>query len=309
MLLNKRFLEILSLLWMVTLPFRNSILSFSIGYAKIYPNLIVTTLLVVCLLPIFFQFTKFQKFISLFLLAWAMYAFGFLCINGFTKEGVFDLHSLVMQFCVAFIFFGSLNLFGYDKLKILLRDGLRFYLILLILFGIIEILFAWHIEGIHTFNLARFPVSTTFWAPVFIYDNVNDYCMHLIMLFSLLYMVDDYLQKNKLLIITVLVFLFFVAFLAQSRLGEYIVLTYFIFFIGLFVVSKWKNYLLLTKRYAFYISAMVACLIAVFVQNSFFDGRAFLKTPESELNASIIFDEKTQTGRYYRYLDDTEKKK
>jgi len=306
---NKRLVSILFLLWMVSLPFRNSILSFSISEVKIYPNLLVTAVLVVCLLPTFFRFSKFQKFIALFLFAWALYAFGFMCMNGFTKDGIFDLHSLVMQFCVAFLFFGGLHVFGFDEFKKLLRDGLRFYLSLLLLFGVFEILSACHIEGVHTSNLARFPVYRSFWAPIFIYDNVNDYCMHLIILVGLLYMIDDYLQKNKFLIIALLIFLFFDAFLAQSRLGERIVFVYLLFFIGLFVVSKGRNYLQLTKRYVFYVLAMLICLIVVFVQNTFFDGRAFLKTPESTLNSSIIFNSETQQGTYYRYLDDITKKK
>jgi len=307
--INKQLVSVLFLLWMITLPFRNSILSFSVNEMKIYPNLLVTAVLVVCLLPTFFRFSKFQKFIALFLFAWAGYAFGFMCVNDFTKEGIFDLHSLVMQFCVAFLFFGGLHVFGVEEIKKNLRDGLRFYLAVLLLFGLFEILFAWHIEGNHTFNLERFPISTSFWAPIFIYDNVNDYCMHLIILVGLLYMIDDYLQKNKFLVISLLIYLFFDTFLAQSRLGEYIVFVYLLFFIGLFVVSKGRNYLKITKRYVFYVLAMIICLITVFVQHAFFNGRAFLKTPESELNSSIIFDEKTQSGIYYRYLNDTTKKK
>ncbi len=297
---NQYIISALTLLWLVTLPLRNSILTFSVAGLEIYPNFIAALLLFVSLVPTVRTFSGIQKIILLFLGGWAGFAAVFLLIKGISIEGIFDLHSLVMQFLTAFIVFGLSACFGWYEFKRIIRDGLRFYLLLLLVFGLIELLTAYHIFGPNVSKLTEYPVSSTFYAPFFIYDNNNDYCAYLALLIGLLYLFDDLLRKKNTLALLLVFLLFFFARFSQARLAEYISYVYFILFLSIMVAPVVK--MKFSRRDLFFIFSFLGALVLLFASNTFFNGKAYLKTPESHLNRLIVANQEMDTIVAYQKL-------
>lgn len=279
-------ITILTLLWLITLPLRNSTLTFSIGGIEIYSNLIITFILAVGLAPTLIRLDTFQKIVLLFLGGWTCIGVVYMLIRGLSAEGIFDIHSLVMQFLFAVIIFGLFRVFEWNDFRKLIRDGLRFYLVLLLVFGFIEFFSLFHITGSNVSKLTEYPVSSTFFAPFFIYDNNNDYCAYLTLLIGVLYLFDDFLQKKNGLMLLLAFILFFFSRFAQSRLGEYISYIYFIFFLIIVFLPYLKGSI--NKRSIFYSVSLAMMLILISVSNTFFNGKAYLKTPEKQLNSLIV---------------------
>lgn len=304
---NRHIISVLTLLWMVTLPLRNSILTFSVSGLEIYPNFIVTLLLFAALIPTIRTFSGIQKIILLFLAGWAGFAVVFLLIKGISIEGIFDLHSLAMQFLAAFILFGLSAIFNWEEFKRIIRDSLRFYLLLLLVFGLIELLTAYHIVGPNVSKLTEYPVSSTFYAPFFIYDNNNDYCAYLALLIGLLYLFDDLLRKKNALALLLVFLLFFFARFAQARLAEYISYAYFILFLSILAAPAVK--MKFSRRDLFFISSFLVALVLLFASNTFFNGKAYLKTPGSHLNRLIVANQEMGTIVTYQKLEKDKQEK
>lgn len=297
---KKQIILVLLLLWFVTLPLRNSVLTFSVFGIEIYSNFIVTLFLFTVLVTSIRDFSKLQKSILLFFLGWISFSGLFLVFNGISSEGIFDMHSLIMQFLYAFIVFGALAVFRWDEFKRIIRDGLRFYLLLLLVFGFIEFFSLFHIDGSNVSKLVEYPVSSTFFAPFFIYDNNNDYCAYFALLIGFLYLFDDWLQKRTGIVLLLVFMLFFFARFAQSRLVEYISYIYFV----TLVVIQFKSIIIkkISVRGIFYITSFVVSIVLIFLSNSFFNGRAYLKTPESILTKLIVVNQEMDTIVAYRDL-------
>lgn len=297
---NQHIIRVLTLLWLVTLPLRNSVLTFSVSGVEIYPNFITTLLLFVSLIPTVRDFSRIQNTMLFFLSGWIGFAGVFLLIKGISLEGIFDLHSLVMQFLSAFIVFGLSTCFDWHEFKRFIRDGLRFYLLLLLVFGLIELLTAYHIVGPNVSKLTEYPVSSTFYAPFFIYDNNNDYCAYLALLIGLLYLFDDLLRKKKAVTLLLVFLLFFFARFAQARLAEYISYAYFILFLSIMAAPVVK--MKFSRRDLFFLFSFLGALVLLFASNTFFNGKAYLKTPQSHLNSLIVSNQEMDTIVPYQKL-------
>jgi hypothetical protein len=304
---KKQGILILLLVWFVTLPLRNSIFTFSLFGIEIYPNFIFTFLLFTTLVPSIKYFSKIQKAILLFLVGWVCLAVLYMLFNGISIEAIFDIHSLVMQFMFAFILFGVLTIFGWDEFKRIIRDGLRFYLILLLVFGFIEFFSLFHIVGSNVSKLVEYPLSSTFFAPFFIYDNNNDYCAYFLLLIGFLYLFDDWLQQRTGIVLLLVFILFFFSRFAQSRLSEYLSYVYFI----VLIIIQFKS--VLTKKISvrgiFYITSFIFLLSSIFLFNSFFNGSAYLNTPESVINRLIVINQEMDTIVAYKDLPLAKKNK
>jgi hypothetical protein len=195
--------------WVLTLPFGSNIIGISIGFLTIYPNL----LLALALLPFCFiavrKFNRLELMTLGFLLIWMIYAI-VSSIKGISSEAIFDIRSLVMQFMFSFILIGSFHILGQlDFLKIV-KLGFRCFLFVLLFSGILEFLTGIHFAGHKTAELLQLPVGNTFYAPMFIYDNQNDYLTYLIFIFLILNTIDKEIQNNFLfqILISLVIFVF-----------------------------------------------------------------------------------------------------
>jgi hypothetical protein len=207
--------------WVLTLPFGSNIIGISIGFLTIYPNL----LLALALLPFCFiavrKFNRLELMTLGFLLIWMIYAI-VSSIKGISSEAIFDIRSLVMQFMFSFILIGSFHILGQlDFLKIV-KLGFRCFLFVLLFSGILEFLTGIHFAGHKTAELLQLPVGNTFYAPMFIYDNQNDYLTYLIFIFLILNTIDKEIQNNFLFQILISLVIFVFSTFADSNFAKII---------------------------------------------------------------------------------------
>lgn len=297
--LRKNGIYFFLFLWIITLPVRNSILSFSIAGGEIYPNLIGSFLLICLLIPSIFSLKKYQFIILLFLGSWLSYAVVKMILQGISVEAIFDIHSLLMQFSFAIILFGLYAIFSWDDFKLIIRNCLRFYLILLLTFGVIEFISLYHIVGPNVSKLAEYTFTLNLYAPFFIYDNVNDYCTYLTLLIGLLYLFDDQLQKNKWIPLLLSVILLVFAYLAESRIGKIISYVYIFFFAIQIVIPILKT---CNKKTILYVFSFLTILLLMLFSNSFFSGQKHLSSPTRGLYSSFIISDNMDTIRPFKNL-------
>lgn len=286
---QQQIIYIFLFLWFLTMPVRNNILTITVQGIEIYSNLMITVLLFFSIIKSVFYFTKLQLVIISFLGAWAAYGVVHMGVTGVSQEAVFDVHSLVMQFLYAFILFGLTKIIEWAEFKKIIRNGLRFYLGLLLVFGFFEFLTQQHIVGPNVLKLTEYPISSTIYAPFFIYDNNNDYCTYILLLTSFLYFFDDYLRNNKTLLLLLVFIIFFFAQFAQSRMVELICYVYFLLAVISEVKPFWKSWK--NKMSYLYVLSFIAVLGALIVSNSFFDGHTYMKSPESHLPSLVVIND------------------
>jgi hypothetical protein len=182
----------------MTLPFGANLLPISLGFLTIYPNFILTF----CLLP--FAFLSFKNWNKLeisvlgFLFLWLLFAVFQGQKIGFPKEAIFDIRSLLMQFLFTTALISLYHFIEKKQFIRLLIIGLRSLLLILLSAGIFEFLTGIHFAGTKTTELLELPVGNIFYAPLFIYDNPNDYLTYLLFAFGMLVVFDEKLQNKHL---------------------------------------------------------------------------------------------------------------
>lgn len=207
---SRNLVRFLFFAWLLTLPFGSNIGGFSIGLLTIYPNLIVTlAILPFCLIAVK-KFNRFEIIILSFLFIWLLSAVISSSLNGFSSEAIFDIRSLIMQFMFGFVLIGSFHILDKEKFLRLVKLGVRCFLFVLLFSGILEFLTGIHFAGHKTAELLQLPVGNSFYAPMFIYDNQNDYLTYLIFIFLTLNIIDEKIQTNFLfqILVTLVIFVF-----------------------------------------------------------------------------------------------------
>ncbi|MFY7669086.1 MAG: O-antigen ligase family protein [Crocinitomicaceae bacterium] len=219
---SRNLVRFLFFAWLLTLPFGSNIGGFSIGLLTIYPNLIVTlAILPFCLIAVK-KFNRFEIIILSFLFIWLVYALISSSFNGFPPEAIFDVRSLIMQFLFGFVLIGSFHILDKEKFLRLVKLGVRCFLFVLLFSGIFEFLTGIHFAGHKTTELLQLPVGNTFYAPMFIYDNQNDYLTYLIFIFLILNIIDEKIQTNSLFQILVTLVIFVFSTFADSNFAKII---------------------------------------------------------------------------------------
>ncbi len=220
---NPSTIGLLFLGWFLTLPFGSKIGGLSIGFLTIYPNLILTFVL---LLPLPWVVKKWPRSIKLFtlvLLSWLTYGLIFLLTNGKSETVLFDVRSLIMQFVFALMIFTTYSVLGWEKFKELLIVGLRCFLFVLIFFGLFEFYTGNHIEGNTTAKLYFLPVNFIFYAPLFVYDNPNDFLLYCLFILTILLVFDDRLRLNRFVPISAALLFALFTLCAYSRLSNFLI--------------------------------------------------------------------------------------
>ena len=88
--------NLLFLSWLFTIPFGSKIFHLSIGFATLYPSLIIGFLLLLCTIKNIFSLTRIEKFVGLFLIIFLILTIIFSFNVGGRKEALFDLHSIIL---------------------------------------------------------------------------------------------------------------------------------------------------------------------------------------------------------------------
>jgi hypothetical protein len=173
-----RYFPLLFQLWLLFLPFGSSILAIKLGPVTLYPSLILLLLLFIRFIWEFKRWNKWLKVFVVFLFLWILFAFiGRYWITPFGEsDWKFDVRSLTVLWIIVSVLIGAFQLFGKIRFERLLTRGLASFLVVLIVFGVFEFYTGIHILGHFTDKmLLETEVRPYFYAPVFTYDNPNDF--------------------------------------------------------------------------------------------------------------------------------------
>ena len=215
-----RLSTILFLSWLLTLPFGSNLLGVSLGPLTIYPNLILTLVLAPLGILNFKKWNNLEFSILGILFLWMLFAIFQGQKSGFLKEEIFDIRSLIMQFLVALVLIGTYHSLGKQQFLKFTIIGFRCFLFILLSAGILEFLTGIHFAGTKTQELLELPVGNNFYAPMFIYDNQNDYLAYLIFTFLTLNLFDEKLRNNTYLQLLFSVIIFVFASYADSNFAK-----------------------------------------------------------------------------------------
>lgn len=293
-------------LWVITFPFRNSVLTFSIKGAEIYPNFLVTIALVgfiFCFLRP--NFKKTDKIYFGIVMMFLIYCILWILLNGLKFYALFDLHSMLMSVSYAYIIFSLAATFGWDQAKQLLSKLLIFCISVLVFFGIYEMITEVHIMGSNVSKLMEYPISSTFNAPFFIYDNQNDYCLYLFLSVHLLLIVNERFRSQKWIYLLLLLLILLFGWLAQARLVM-LISTAFVGFFAVYHFLRSAPFITMRNNWKF-ILAFVFLIGCLFLSNDFFKGSDYRNSYKSILQRSYFVDS-TGSLRTYKQIDLESKK-
>lgn len=287
--LKTQTIRFLFLGWLITLPFGAKIAAVSIGFFTLYPNFIFTLLL----LPyFFFSFKKWRrtaKFFLAFLLIWLITAIIRSVTKGINSEALFDIRSLIFQLLFFVVILNVFTLLDNRKFKENIVTGLRLFFGILLFFGLFEFFTGIHFSGFTTAKFAAMPISNLFYAPLFIYDNPNDYLCYGLIVLLFLVIFDSKLREKKILIDLFLVVFFFFAQYADSKFAMWaslILLSFHIIWM-LFENAKSPNW----KKVTPYLVGLFLLLILV-ISNPLFFGPKYKDGANYRLNDLKLLTEK-----------------
>ncbi len=217
-LLQQLFEKTFLLFWL-TLPFGAHLFPISLGSFTIYPVLFFSIVGSFSVVLTFTHWNNYSKFILIFLLLWILQAM----IQGYSiQTGKVEIRALIMQFIFFTNIVGLYYFLSKNQFFKLLKLGLRLILFTLLSFGVFEFFTGIHLKGFFTEKLEILPVSWTFYSPIFVYDNPNDYLAYLYFFLGILPLFDNS-YRNKLslqILLTLIAFVF--SLTADARFGELI---------------------------------------------------------------------------------------
>lgn len=263
---SERFLSIVFLLWLATMPFGSFIGSLSLGAFTIYPNLIVTLFLLPLCLFTLHRWSKIQWVFVVILGLTFIQCISWGLLNGFNKNAIFDTRSMLFYILFTAILFSIFASKHWQALRIVLTKGIRYYFVIVLVAGIIEFFTGIHLIGSFTEKLATQPVNANFYAPIFLYDNPNTYLTYILGLFALMIVLDERLRKNFWLKITLLLVILIFAFYASSRFV--VMMACFWIIVELIFESKRAK---LSTSYVWIFAGVLGGILLV-VKHSFFLG-------------------------------------
>lgn len=284
---GNQIIRFLFLGWLLTLPFGAKILSVSIGFMTIYPNLLFSLALVPFAITTFRKWSLLNKLIAFFLIAWFLIAFVQLKMHGFNSSGLFDIRSLGMQCVFCLVLFSSYYQLGKEEFQRIIIIGLRSFLGLLLVFGVFEYYTGIHFAGATTAEFPSMIIGNNFYAPLFTYDNPNDFLLYALMIFVLLNLFDKSFRSSSLLGLLVLVVLFVFAQNADSKFARIAIGLLMMLELVSFVASKRKNSSLQTV----WPYLVTGCLFILLINsNSIFYGPKFANSKQYRLNTIEVLD-------------------
>jgi hypothetical protein len=243
-------------------------LGVSLGPLTIYPNLILTLILAPLGILSFKKWNKLEVSIIGFLFIWLLFAIFQGQQSDFLKEEIFDIRSLMMQFLAAVVLIGTYHSLGKQQFLKFTIIGFRCFLFILFCAGIIEFLTGIHFAGTKTQELLELPVGNNFYAPMFIYDNQNDYLTYLIFTFLMLNLFDEKLRNNNYLQLLLSVIIFVFANYADSSFAKILSFGMIVLQLGMLVFQQIQKKKILD--FLPYVIAFVLLAITVFTNTLFF---------------------------------------
>jgi hypothetical protein len=311
-----KLVRFLFCVWLLALPFGANLFHFSLGFLTIYPNLLLTIGLFPFAVLTLKKFNLLEFLFICFLFFWTIFEMIFANNIGMSSEVLFDIRSLLIQFFFATIIIGVYKFIGKEAFLNILITGLRCFLFVLMLSGIIEFMTGIHFAGYKTRELLDLPVGNIFYAPMFIHENPNDYLTYLIFVFLLLNLFDLKLRANYILKVLISLIIFVFSIYADSNIAklicEGIILVYTFEIIKTFFKKERFKAIILP-----YFAVAVFLLITI-LTNPLFFGPKYKDGPNYRLNGVSVIEEnnkqlsvltakealaKAEQKKVIRYLD------
>jgi len=222
---NKKWIEILFTLMLLSFPFGSFFLSFSIGFMTVYPFLML--LLLLAFLSFFQQRQKIEglsKYYLWFMLLFFGYALAFLPFVDGKADAIIDLRSIVLMLLTAWVFISMRYFFGFEKWCEIILFAFYLLLGLVTLFAIVEISTGWHLEGAFTDKLAARRIQDSLsYVPVFLWDNPNTFVAYFLLIGGAIIMLEPKGQRKIFVVSTILILALMFSVIAEARLGQFAV--------------------------------------------------------------------------------------
>lgn len=274
--------EFLFLAWLISIPFGAKVIQIPIGVATLYPSLILGAILLGLNFKRIINFSLIEKLIgSLLALLFFQSLIVYFWIPG-KNEALFDIHSIILFNIYYFNFI--LIKYSIDEKSYLttLNQSFKFFALIILLFGVLECFLGIHISGSYTYKLSQ-GLATVNYAPLFIYDNPNDYLVYSIAICFLFFVFNKELFQNKLYVFSILVLNLFFAHEAMSRFAVLFLMLMLVIFIWSVFLSKIK-----IKFWLYYIVPILVILLT----NKMYLG-PIINTQIEEVRSSNIPGKKT----------------
>ena len=279
----------LFLCWLITLPFGSNLFQFSLGFMTIYPNLVLNIALFPFALTTFKNFNKLEFLMIGFLLTWTITGIVMLGMNGGSKEALFDIRSLMMQFLIGTTLIGISKFIGKQSFVQLLTLGLRCFLVVLLCSGCVEFLTGIHFASYKTTELLELPVGNIFYAPMFVYQNPNDFLVHIIFIFLLLNVFDEKLRNQPVLKALIILIIYIFSVFADSNFAK--IICEMIIVVSAFEFFKDQYKKGMSKTVVMPYLCVFVCLIITVFSNPLFIGPKFKDGASYRLNGISIIEE------------------
>jgi hypothetical protein len=282
--------QFLFLLWLLTLPFGSNLFHFSFGFFTIFPNLVLTFALLPLALLVIKTSKKLDIIFIVYLFIWTIFEIVVVGMNGVSKEALFDLRSLLMQFFIATTLIGIYQIIGKNGFLHSLVIGLRCFLFILLCAGVIEFLTGIHFASQKTTELMELPVGNIFYAPMFIYQNPNDYLVYVIFIFLVLNLFDEKIRNHSWFKILIFLIIFIFSVFADSNFAK-LISSAIIVISAVEILSDHLNSGYRRASFYAYLTVFV-CFIMTLFTNPLFIGPKYHDGASYRLNGLSIIEEK-----------------
>jgi len=288
-----KWVEYLFLIWLITLPFGAKLFGFSIGSITLYPKLILNFLLIPFAISTFKKWSKLEISTLSFLFIWLVFSLFLAAKLNFPQEAIFDIRSLIMQFIFATTLIGMYHFIEKQRFKNYLIIGFRSFLFVLLTSGILDFLTGIHFSGTKTYQLLELPVGNVFYAPMFIYDNQNDYLSYLIFIFLLVNLFDKKLKNNFLIQLVISLIIYVFATFADSNFAKILSFGMILLQLGILIFMQIQNKKI-KVFYPYFIAFLL--LLTTILTNSLFFGPKYGNSANYRLNGvQVVRNENGKT--------------
>ena len=216
-------IEVLFFLYVLTFPFGANLLSVSVGFMTIYPNLLI-------LLFIFLIGTldykkvilyKAEYLYLLFVLGWLLFSIVFYFFVEGKQNAIIDIRSVGMMFLTSYAFIWVKNKLGYEKWREILAFCFKIIFFMFALFAAVELMTGLHFVGSFTEKIINIPNASFAYAPVFLYDNQNTFIVYFLLVGLLSIILDKAVYKKPYFIFLVTTICFLFAQISLARIGNF----------------------------------------------------------------------------------------
>lgn len=259
------------ILWFLLFPFDAHVLPVSLGFLTVYPYLILTFLLLLYSFfghP-FFLPVKSDNYVVLFFFSWAIYGLCFFPFVNGKSHAFYEIRSLILMAVTVCLVFRARSILKTEVFLSTLHNLSLFLFVLLCGFAFFEFFTGIHFAGKYTEKLWHLPASMVTYAPVFLYDNTNNFICYFFGLAVMVFLTDLKLNQKPLKMLLIVFALFFFSVVADSKFGK--LLSYLVFFAFLFNAllsfNVWQY-----KKYFWWAGVSALCLFFCFVSKPLYFG-------------------------------------